>query len=301
MLRLNTGLIYRENAGIEEPQVHMNTTNTPTRWLLKKSARAAVATTSITACMQVNKAPRVRALTYHRFGNATRDPFCVTVQSFDKQMAYIANRGLALSLGEFTDFLAGRNSIAPDSVLVTIDDGFRSTYSAALPVLRHYGIPAVAFISPGLIEAPASATEPYVSWDEARMLHEGGIEIGSHSMTHRSVARISDEQAREEILHSREILEARIGQPISAFAYPFGTRADYNESTSSIIRNAGYECAFTSQHGAISATSDAFTLPRIKVEGGENLWLFKRIACGGLDAWRWIDRALWRIQASDSG
>ncbi len=278
----------------------MNTTNTPTRWLLKKSARAAMATTSITACMQGNKAPMVRVLTYHRFGDSTRDPFCVSVQSFDKQMAYIASRGLALSLRQFTDFLAGRNSITPGSVLVTIDDGFRSTYSAALPVLTHHGIPAVAFISPGLMEAPGSAAEPYVSWDEVRMLHEGGIEIGSHSMTHRSVARISEEQAREEILHSREILETRIGQPISAFAYPFGTRADYNESTSSIIRNTGYECAFTSQHGAISATSDAFTLPRIKVEGGESLWMFKRITRGGLDAWRWIDRALWRIQASDS-
>jgi len=222
-------------------------------------------------------------------------------------MSYIAKHGLAVSLQEVVGFLTGHNSISPGSVLVTIDDGFRSMYSAALPVLKHYDVPAVAFISPGLITGRVSehqaisAPEPYVSWDEARMLLEGGITIGSHSMTHRSVARISNVQAQEEIFRSMEILEDRIGEPISAFAYPFGTRADYNESTANLIQDAGYKCAFTSQHGAISAESDSYALPRVKVEGGESLWLFKRIARGGLDAWRWIDKTLWRIQASGSG
>lgn len=285
----------------------MNTKNNLPRWLLKKSARTAVASTSVVPCMRGNKTPSVRALTYHRFGDTARDPFCVSVQNFDRQMSFVARHGLAVSLQEISGFLKGNNSISPGSVLVTIDDGFRSTYSAALPVLKHYGIPAVAFISPGLISGHASAQqsifapEPYVSWDEARTLLEGGITIGSHSMTHRSVARISNAEAYEEILRSREILEDRIGEPIAAFAYPFGTRADYNESTASLIREAGYEFAFTSQHGAIFSESDSYELPRIKVEGGESLWLFKRIACGGLDAWRWVDRALWRIQASGGG
>jgi len=284
----------------------MKTKNNLLRWFLKKSARTAVASSSVIPRMHGNMAATVRALTYHRFGDMKRDPFCVSVQNFDKQMSYIARYGLAVSLQEVTGFLNGRNSIPAGSVLVTIDDGFRSTYSSALPVLRHYNIPAVAFISPGLITGQSSAQhdtsvpEAYISWDEARMLLEGGIAIGSHSMTHRSVARISSTEAQEEILRSREILEDRIGEQMLAFAYPFGTRADYNETTAGLIKDAGYACAFTSQHGAIYAESDAFTLPRIKVEGGEGLWMFRRIAHGGLDAWRWVDKALWRVQASGS-
>lgn len=284
----------------------MNTTTTRSRWAVKKTARSMIASTSLAPYLP-DREPSVRVLTYHRFGTTPRDPFCVSVADFDRQMSYIAEHNLAVSLQDVEAFIAGRKEIPRHSLLITIDDGFRSTYLDALPVLEHYAVPAVAFISPGLMDdsSPVSREdhrpEPYISWDEARILQERGITIGSHAMTHRSVARISREQAQQEIFLSRQVLKERLGQPVSAFAYPFGTRADFNTSTASLIRNAGYTCAFTSQHGVIPAGSDAYALPRVKVEGGEGLWLFRRIARGGLDAWRWIDRALWRIQASGSG
>lgn len=284
----------------------MNTTTNRSRWALKKSARSIVATTSLAAYLP-DREPGVRVLTYHRFGTTLRDPFCVSVEDFDRQMSYIAEHHLAVSLQDVEAFIAGRKELPRNSVLITIDDGFRSTYLHALPVLEHYAVPAVAFISPGLIDnAPTVSREdlqpePYISWDEAQILQERGITIGSHAMTHRSVARMPGDQAQQEIFHSRHVLKERLGRPVSAFAYPFGTRADFNTSTASLTRDAGYTCAFTSQHGAIQATSNAYTLPRVKVEGGEGLWLFRQITRGGLDAWRWIDRALWRIQASGSG
>lgn len=265
-----------------------------------------MASTSLTPYLPVRE-PGVRVLTYHRFGKTERDPFCVSVADFDRQISYIAEHNLAVSLQDVEAFIAGRKEFPRNSLLITIDDGFRSTYRDALPVLEHYAVPAVAFISPGLMDDSSAVPrrdhrpEPYLSWEEVRMLQERGITIGSHAMTHRSVARISREQAQQEIFHSRQVLQERIGEAVSAFAYPFGTSADFNASTASLIRDAGYTCAFTSQHGVIPAGSDAYALPRVKVEGGEGLWLFKRIARGGLDAWRWIDRALWRIQASGSG
>ena len=264
-----------------------------------------IATTSLKPYLPASKRI-VRVLTYHRFGDSPRDPFCVSVPDFEQQISYVAEHNLALSLQDVEAFIAGRKEIPRNSLLITIDDGFRSTYLAALPVLAHYAVPAVAFLSPGLMDDsfPVSLKlhrpEPYLSWDEARMLHDSRITVGSHSMTHRSVARISRDQAQQEIFLSRQILQDRLGEPVSAFAYPFGTQADFNTSTATLIRDAGYTCAFTSQHGIIPAGSDAYTLPRVKVEGGESLWLFRRIVRGGLDAWRWIDRALWRIQASEN-
>jgi len=274
------------------------------RWLLKKGARLAVASSSLAAGRQHGGIPRLHILTYHRFGAATRDPFCVSVEEFDNQMSYLADRDMAISLQDVVEFLSGREELSRDSVLVTIDDGFLSTYSAALPVLRQYDIPAVAFISPGLIDSrdpggqAGTVPEPYIGWEEAARLAEGGVELGSHSLSHRSVARIGDEQARDEIFLSRRMIEEHTGTTVTAFAYPYGTLADFNPAVACLIREAGYGCAFTSQHGAVTAQSDAFMLPRVKVEGGENLWMFRRIAHGGMDGWRWIDRALWRIQAS---
>jgi hypothetical protein len=110
---------------------------------------------------------------------------------------------------------------------------------------------------------------------------------------------MSAEEAREEAGRSRTVLEDHLGAPVTSFAYPFGTRTDFNTTTAAILRRCGYTCAFTSQHGAIRAGSEPFRLPRIKVEGGEPLWMFRRLVRGGLDGWRWIDRALWRLQAGD--
>jgi len=284
----------------------MNTTTNRSRWALKKTARSIIATASLAPYLP-GREPDVRVLTYHRFGTIPRDPFCVSVADFERQMSYIAEHNLAVSLRELEAFIAGRKELPRNSLLITIDDGFRSTYLHALPVLEHYAVPAVAFISPGLIDGSSPVTreslppEDYINWDEAQTLQEKGVTIGSHAMTHTSVARMPPDQAQQEIFLSRQILKERLGEPVSAFAYPFGTRADFNTSTASLIRGAGYTCAFTSQHGAIQSTSNAYTLPRVKVEGGEGLWLFKQITRGGLDAWRWIDRALWRIQASGNG
>jgi hypothetical protein len=63
-----------------------------------------------------------------------------------------------------------------------------------------------------------------------------------------------------------------------------------------VLSQAGYRTAFTSQHGALRPGLDLLSLPRIKVEGGEPQWIFRALCQGGLDKWRWVDSALWRMQ-----
>jgi hypothetical protein len=119
------------------------------RWQLKKISRKSVALFShATGCiprLNSNLADtRVRVLTYHRFGTAARDPFCVAPGAFEAQIAYLADRKLVISLTQFEEFIAGRGSLPQGAVLITVDDGFRSLYLTALPILRHYDVPAVA-------------------------------------------------------------------------------------------------------------------------------------------------------------
>ncbi len=109
---------------------------------------------------------------------------------------------------------------------------------------------------------------------------------------------MSSSEAGDELARSKALLEERLGIHITAFAYPFGTRADYNREIADLARSCGYSCAFTSQHGAIRRGDDAFVLNRVKVESGEPLATYAALVHGGLDAWRWIDRGFWRMQAS---
>jgi peptidoglycan/xylan/chitin deacetylase (PgdA/CDA1 family) len=281
------------------------------RWGIKKTARVGVALGSCATGRLVepgtSEYPEIRVLTYHRFGTIPRDPYCISPVDFRGQIAYLAERGIAICLGELEESIFRGTSPRLGAVLVTIDDGFRSTYSSALPILRDYAVPAVVFVTPSLIRQfgvtsmvsrPDYAPEDYMDWKELEQLARANIDIGSHSWTHRSLGRMSAAQVEDEVVRSREMLEQRLCEQVTAFAYPFGTRADFNTRTASILKRAGYRCAFTSQHGTVHAGIEPFLLPRIKVESGEGLWLFKLLLRGGLDAWSWVDRTLWRVQAS---
>lgn len=276
------------------------------RWALKKLARkslAAAAWLSGALLLRRLGRGRVRVLTYHRFGDATRDPFCVREADFERQMEWLSRSGLAVSLSDLDEFLAGRRTLPRDAVVVTVDDGCPCLFSRALPIAKRHGIPLVAFVPAGEVtsvrgRAPLDSPDARVTSDELAALAAEGIVIGSHACTHRSLGRLAVDAVRSEAEQSRTALERVTGKPVTAFAYPFGTRADYNATTTEILRAAGYRFAFTSQHGAIAAGDDPLELPRIKVEGGEGLWMFRAIVHGGLDGWRVIDRFLWRVQAA---
>jgi len=277
------------------------------RWHLKKGARRTVAAVS-SGCRGVatRRQTSVRVLTYHRFGDAVRDPFSVRADDFEQQMRWLAEQQLAVSLADLEAFIAGRRALKDGAVLVTIDDGAPSVHTRAFPILRRHGIPAVLFVPAGELGTNVAAADANDAPD-ARMTREhlielarNGVTIGSHAFTHHSLGRMTPEAARDQAVRSRAALEDLLGVGVTSFAYPFGTRADYNDTTAAVLREAGYTTAFTSQHGAITPGSDVLMLPRVKVEGGEGLWMFRSLARGGLDGWRWVDRTLWRMQAAEA-
>jgi peptidoglycan/xylan/chitin deacetylase (PgdA/CDA1 family) len=286
------------------------------RWWVKKVARHGVLlSSSLSGSMALSAlmapGPRVRVLTYHRFGNIPRDPFCVTEADFERQVAHLAETRAALSLDDLIAFLDGRKELSPDAVLVTIDDGYRSTMTVAHEVLRKHEVPAIAFVTPSLIDAGEAAhgapiadgPEPYLTWDELRRIADEGMTIGSHSWSHRSMGSLSLDEAAEEARRSRDALERELRRPVLSYAYPYGTRADYSEAIAERVAHAGYKVAFTSQHGPVWPTRkgsvlDALMLPRIKIEAGEGQLAFRLAIRGGLDAWRLVDQTLWRLQAA---
>ena len=273
------------------------------RWFVKKAARRSMAlgsfaSGSIGARWLLSSTARVRVLTYHRIGASERDPFCVSRDIFEAQMRYLSEHRLAIDLDALRDFLAGRVGLPDGACLVTIDDGCESTLTEALPILRRWGVPAVAYVTASLVGLKVDALpEPYLGWDELREVADSGfIEIGSHAFTHRSLGAMDPEEARSEAFRSKEQLEAQLGREVRSFAYPFGTRGDYNAVTERALADAGYTIAFNSMHGTIRPGLDPISLPRIKVEGGEGLLMFRLLSRGGMDAWRLVDQNLWRLQ-----
>ncbi len=274
------------------------------RWLAKKSARQALALAlgasgALALRRRLASEPRVRVLTYHRFGEIARDPFCVSERAFEAQIRFLAESKRAIGLDDLRRFVAGEQALAPDAALVTIDDGFASTFRLALPILRHHAVPAVAFVTPSLVgnpDAPSVEAERYMTWTELEQLALGGIATGAHGYDHASLGQMSAAAAHEQGVRARALLEARLGRPVTSFAYPYGTLRDFNAGTRQALEQAGYALVFTSQHGSVAKGMDPHELPRVKVENGDTQALFGRLCDGALDAWRIVDSGLSRLQ-----
>lgn len=94
-------------------------------------------------------------------------------------------------------------------------------------------------------------------------LVSNGIDIGAHTVSHPILTSLDDESVRAEIIGGKNELESILGKPIRLFAYPNGKKGkDYNASHVQMVREAGYDAAFTTEVGAITRSQDRYQLPR---------------------------------------
>jgi peptidoglycan/xylan/chitin deacetylase (PgdA/CDA1 family) len=279
------------------------------RWVTKKVARAGMVLAGHALNPRAGVVPggEIHALTYHGFAGGVRDPFSVSADEFRYQLAYLAKHDLAVTLEDLDHCLRGEGlgGGRQAGVLGTIVDGLQSLYEVALPMLADADVQAIAFVTVGEIGLNAKAApvqglgwEARISPVQLRELSDHGVVVGSHAFTHRSLAAMSVNEAREEAIKSKALLEDFLGKPVRSFAYPYGTKADFSEATAELLRNTGYDFVFTSQHGSCTSSTSRFCIPRTKVEGGDPRWLFHGLVTGRMDGWRVVDETLWRLQSS---
>ena len=277
------------------------------RWAVKKAARKAfMIGSSCARTLRRRGEPAgstVRVLTYHRFGESVRDPWCVRPDDFEQQLRWLAERGLAVSLSDVLLFVAGEKSLKDGSILLTMDDGFGSVATHAAPLMRRYGVPGVAYVTTSLVgldQRDQGQPDRYLTWDEIASLPSAGIEVGSHAHTHRSLGKMPLEEAVHEGARSKELLDAHLDRPVTSFAYPFGMRPDETSDTARVLTELGYTSIFIAQHGTLQRGADAARLPRVKVEGGERAWTFPLLCEGAMDAWKVVDDTLWYLQRPEA-
>lgn len=111
----------------------------------------------------------------------------------------------------------------------------------------------------GTGDAPGLMLTPEMVVD----LDRRGVEIGAHTVTHPILTSLDDAAARAEIRNGKQELEALIGKPVRLFAYPNGKAGkDFDARHVAMVREAGFDAAFTTAVGAIGGMADRFQLPR---------------------------------------
>jgi peptidoglycan/xylan/chitin deacetylase (PgdA/CDA1 family) len=201
----------------------------------------------------------------------------VTAEAFAAQLDYLASNGFhVVRLSELADFLNGKRALPERSVVITIDDGYASTYEYALPLLKKHAFPATVFIYTDFIGARDALT-----WEQMReMVASGLVDIQSHSKTHANLsyrlAGESDEGYRKrldkELGVPRQLLQGKLTAPVVSFAYPYG---DASAVLVDRLAKADYRLAVTVNPGSNGFFAHPLMLQRIMIFGDHDLQAFK--------------------------
>jgi peptidoglycan/xylan/chitin deacetylase (PgdA/CDA1 family) len=102
-----------------------------------------------------------------------------------------------------------------------------------------------------------------MSWQDARRLDSGLVEIGSHTCTHPVLSRCSAPEIDHELGESKRVIEQQLRRSISSMAYPHGEPTDYDHRVVRAAQAAGYQCAVVAHGGPIGEEVDLFRLERL--------------------------------------
>jgi peptidoglycan/xylan/chitin deacetylase (PgdA/CDA1 family) len=105
--------------------------------------------------------------------------------------------------------------------------------------------------------------DPWLTWDELREMHEGGVLVGSHTRTHAILTAEAPERVLDELVGSRADIQRHLGITAIAFCYPDGAT---DERAEAMVREAGYSLACSTQPGVARANADLLHLPRIAAD-----------------------------------
>jgi peptidoglycan/xylan/chitin deacetylase (PgdA/CDA1 family) len=209
------------------------------------------------------------ALAYHKIGTPELGGTWCTRRQFAAHLDVLAADGY--SVVDVRAYEASLDSVERGaaqarSVLLTFDDAFASFADHAWPQLAARRYPALLFVIPEFVGKHAAwdlplpgRRVPHLDWPALRDLVAAGVDIGSHTLTHRDLRRLSDAVLHDELRRSREVLEDRLGVGVRAVSYPFG-RAD--QRVRDAARQAGYALGFSMCPPGPNARIDRFALRR---------------------------------------
>ncbi len=226
---------------------------------------------------------------YHRLVDKVRYPGTeITPAVFEAQMKELKDRGITvISLQDLLAWKKGEKNIPPRCAVITFDDGWKSQYEVAWPIMKKFGYTFTMFIYTEGVAGASLGGGQACTWEMLADMRDNGIDIEAHSATHqdlreghtimvaepggkRTKKKLTgaeyEQWVQNEVVGCKQLLEQRLGIRINCFAVPFGT---YNEHVKEIARNAGYEAMFTVYGQPIRYTSPMDALGRYAIEANK--------------------------------
>ena len=165
---------------------------------------------------------------YHRFEKKVRRPDTeITPEAFEAQMKALKDQTFRSSgCRIFSPGSGARNRSRRAAAIITIDDGYKSGYEVAWPILKKYGYPFTLFIYTEGIKGGKYGGGEAMSWDQLAEMRDAGVDIEAHSATHQDLRKPYDKVTRRK-LNPQEYTDG--STPKSAARRPRSSRSSASE------------------------------------------------------------------------
>ncbi|MEI8174994.1 MAG: polysaccharide deacetylase family protein [bacterium] len=222
---------------------------------------------------------QVPIFVYHSLGpikikkeSAIQLHYRVTSDVFEMQMKYLKDNGYnPISFSTYVNSLTNNTELPNKAMVLTFDDGWKTQYKYAVPILEKYGFTATFFIVSDYASLNYGA---FMNIDELKVLIANGFDIGSHTKTHPVLSRISSEKAVIELTESKKTLEDALGIKITTLAYPYYVSG---KTIRDLAESAGYSGARAGLSKFKNSIDRIYELKSREVVNNPNPFLSKRL------------------------
>jgi len=211
-------------------------------------------------------------LMYHEVNDLLANSLYLSVKDFTDHLEYFEQAGITpISMQQLYDHWFNEAPLPEKPIVLTFDDGYRSMYTTVYPLLKERGWSGTFFCITDSRWSKNSLLEHMIAEMAAN-----GMEIGSHTASHRELNALTGNELCRELLNSRDILASITGREITMLCYPAGR---YNNETKTAASEAGYLCAVTTKYGFATKSQGMFELKRIRISQGNGAaWLKSTLA-----------------------
>jgi peptidoglycan/xylan/chitin deacetylase (PgdA/CDA1 family) len=260
----------------------------------KPSATPVAATSPIASAAAIAAPPAARTgkqvvdqtaqtiiLCYHRLVDKVRAPGTeIRTPDFEAQMQMLKDKGITvISLQDYLAWRRSEKNIPPRCAVITFDDGWKSQYEVAWPILKKFGYPVTLFIYTEGVRGGHFGGGEAITWEQLADMRDAGVDIEAHSATHQDLRKGYDsinkkktsgaeyeQWLQNEIVGCKQLLEQKLGIKVNCYAVPFG---NYSEHVKEVARNAGYEAMFTVYGQPLTFNSPLDSLGRYAIEANK--------------------------------
>ena len=200
-------------------------------------------------------------LMYHRFEDQRFPSTSISSKNFQDQIRYLKENNFnILPISDLLLFFNKNYDIPDKSIFITIDDGYKSFYEHAFPILKKHKIPFSLFLSTKFVSNEKKSD--FMSWKMIEELSKNKGQILNHTDSHPKLLELQIDEVEKEFNLAEKKIISKIGRLQKVLSYPYG---ESNPQIQNLVKEMGYDIGFAQHSSPVHVNENRMELPRFAI------------------------------------